>query len=670
VEGVRIQCVVAVCLASSCAATLLIAAPAGPNQDSDIPRLISETAQYESGQSMQSLRRLEELIRQSAADPGLRRQIETGLAQLLLSRATPEAKQFACQQLATIGTEASLPALSELLKKEDGVSLACQVLGTHPSTRANDVLRQGLDELRTPARAQIISTLGERQDTGSVEKLVALTNDPDISVATAAVGALGKIAGPPARQAIASLRKNSKPELAGTVVEASMNAAEKLSAAGDRQAAASIYQDLLAPQQPANVRRGAFESLLQLDEDAGEQRILEALRGSDPVLVPVAIAGVRVLRSERASEKFAQTLPKLAPQEQAWLIETLAGRPDPVSQAAVQNSLRSTNLTVRLAAIEGIGKAGGPSSVAPLVEALVNAKEPRERSAIEKALSGAGGGAEMDQALIEAFGRGPVAVQERLIPVLTRRGGRAAIPALLSAADREQTASAAFQALAVLANSKDLPLLLDKLINLSIASARTDAEAAVGHALLAIDDHKERSQKICEALASAQSIPARCSLVRLLPICANAQALEVVQLSLEDRDSEVRDAATRSLADWPNVNAWPKLLELYRHPSKEPYRVLALNALVRLAEEENARPTPTVIVRYRALLESARGPADKKLILGALASLVYPDALSLVQPMVTDPEVRAEAELAVQRIREGLRKQNAESGKEPSAPSK
>jgi HEAT repeat protein len=667
---VRIQNVVAVWFALSCAHFLLTAAPAGPSLDNGIPQLIAETARYESGQSMQPLRRLEELIRQSAADPGLRRQIETGLTQLLLDRATPEAKQFACQQLATIGTEASLPALDELLKREDGVSLACQVLGTHPSPGASDVLRRALVELRSPARAQIISTLGDRQDTGAVDAITKLVNDPDITVATAAVGALGKIATPSAREAIAALRKKSKPELAAPVVEASMNAAEKLSAAGERQAAASIYQDLLSPQQPANVRRGAFEALLQLDEDAGEERILETLRGSDPVLIPVAIAGVRVLRSASASEKFAQALPTLAPQEQVWLIETLATRRDPVSQAAVRNSLCSSNLTVRLAAIEGIGKAGGPSNVEPLVDTLASAKEPQERSAIEKALINASGGAETDRAIVAAFEKSSTTAQSSLISVLAKRGSRLAIPLLLSAADREPTASAAFQALAVLARSEDLPQLLEKMLNLRVPSARAEAEAAVSQALLATPDQSERSKAICAALATAQDSPSRCSLLRVLPVCGNAQALESLQADLGSADPEVRDAAIRSLGEWPDASAWPNLLEVYRHPPRESYRVLALNALIRLADEENAKPSPLLMTRYRALLENARGPEDQKLILGALGGLAHLDALALVQPMISDPEVHAEAELAARKIREGLAKQNVEPSKKASSPAK
>lgn len=61
---------------------------------------------------------------------------------------------------------------------------------------------------------------------------------------------------------------------------------------------------------------------------------------------------------------------------------------------------------------------------------------------------------------------------------------------------------------------------------------------------------------------------------------------------------------------------------------------------------------------YRALIAGARGAADLKLILGALGGYGQPEALALALPLLSNPEVRPEAIMAVRRIAEATKAQN------------
>ncbi len=635
------------------AAFLTAAEPTLPPPD--LPQLLAAVAAYEPGQSLAPLRRIEDLARQSAANPELRKQLEAGLGQLLTSKATPDARRFACEQLAVVGSDASLPALAELLKNEETVGLACVALRPNPSPKASAIVRDALPRLRGDARVQLINLLGDRRDPESVNLMTELANDPDAAAAEAAIAALGNIANAPACQAIAALRRNGQPAQARAIVEAALRAAETIAAAGDRKSATAIYEDLLDASQPNNVRRGALEALLRLDEDGGEQRILKLLRGSDAVLKPVAIAGIRSLPSPDASEKFARELPRLQPPEQAWLLESLAGRDDAAARAALIAALAAENPEVRLAAIEIVGKHGNAASVPALSQALAAAKRPAERAAAEKALAGLRGGKATDAAIIAELKRATPEAKRSLIAILARRDSRAAVPVLLEETSNRAMAKPVFQALGQLAAAEDVPVLLGKLLDLKIPSAREAAADALGRALAKVEDSDRRSEFVLQAISRKTDTDTRCSLMGLLPICGGPQALAALQAARKNQDAAIRDAALRALADWPDASAWDTLAESYRQPESESYRVLALGALVRLAGEENARADAKLIERYRQLLAGARSDDDRKLILSALSGAAHPEALPLALPLVSNAAVRAEAELAVKKISEAVK---------------
>jgi HEAT repeat protein len=626
----------------------------------DLGLLLNSVAGYQSGQSMQAIRQIEALVRQSAPDQQLRERLELGLVSLLSTNATAEGRQFATQQLITIVSDKSLPILAKLLNQEDTVALACQVLANHPSPQASSILRDALGKTPSGSLVPIISTLGERRDEAAVPLLIRLSADTNASIAAAAVLALGNIGSAPARDAITQLRHDRPAHIAAALVEASMQAAEKLAAAGDKMAAQDIYEDLLQPAEPDNVRRGSFHALLELDEDGGEERILKTLRTGDALLKPVAISRVRSLRSAEASQKFGRALATLPPQEQVWLLEILAERQDNASQAAVRTSLGSTNAQVRFATIAVLGKGAGSEAVGPLTKALERAITPREQAAIERALSSLRG-EDLEQALTETLSAAPEPSQNILIKVLARRGSRASVSALQTLAKKPATAEAAFQALGALAEPDDLPTLLNLLLTLAVPAARSDAENAVARCLAKVPDPEKRADALSPTLATATDMETRSSLLRLLPTCAAPRALEALRQSLSDPSPAIRETAVRAFSDWPDMGAWEPLLRLYTQSTSASVAALSWNGLVRLAEEQNERPDSALIRRYSELINKARTGDDTRRVLGALSGAAHPDSLQLAVSLLSRPAVRAEAELAVKRLADQLKAEHPEA---------
>jgi hypothetical protein len=384
------------------------------------------------------------------------------------------------------------------------------------------------------------------------------------------------------------------------------------------------------------------------------------LRSQDSVLKPIAIGAVSSLKSKGASAKFARELAALAPSEQVLLIDALAARRDAAARTAILSSLAGGDSSVRLAAINAVGRLEDAGAVPALARTLEGAKTAEERAALERAFASLRGAEATDHALVAELARASQTAKPTLMAALARRGNRVAVPALLAEAGSPNaaTAKAAFVALGKVAAQPDLAACLDRLAGLRAAEIRPDAEAALGPALLQVEDTSRRGGMVLAALGRASGPEARGSLVRLLPLCPEPGAFAALKSACGDVDPRVRETALRALTTWPDSLAWASLVELLRQPPSDAHRALAFRALVRLAGEENAHPSATLFERYRDLLGNAKNDDDRKLVLGALGGAAHPDALGLALPLLDHAGVRAEAQAAVKRIAESIKDQH------------
>ena len=619
--------------------------------------------QYESGGPVAALRHYEQEAAKAVNDPAARQQIESELAHMLTDQATFEAKRFVCTQLAIIGTAASVPATAKLLDRDDTVGIACLALATNPSAEAGQVLREALGRLKGEALAQVINTLGNRRDREAVSALLEFTRSEEPGAAGAAYLALGKIGTQPARTALAQARQRNDPAVADAVAAGSFLFAERLVAQNRRPGAIRIYDQLLASNQPGQVRRGAFEALLRLDEDGGLQRAIDALTGTEDLFKPSAISAVTDMKNPQASGSFATVLPKLEPNLQALLLDALAGRGDAEARNAVAAQIESPHALVRSAAISNLGRIGTASDVPLLVQAAQAAKEPSELKLIESALAGLQGGAAVDQALIAQLRNRMAGPKTPFLAALVRRANPPSLPVFLAEAEgtSPEMVKLAFQGLTRVGTAADLPAILKALGSLKAESVRAEAVEATSQLLSRVGTPTENAAAIREAIEAAPGLAGMQTFLPLLAVCPDAEGLALVAKASADADASVRDLGLRTLADWPDPSAWGPLSDSYAKAASETERVLVLRGLTRLLGEQNAHPSPEVVGRYRTLLAGAKSDTDRKLILGAIAGCHHPDALDLAVEQLGQPGVRAEARLAITKIAEAIKARHPEA---------
>jgi HEAT repeat protein len=621
---------------------------------------LAKAAQYQSGDSMDALRQIETFVQQSMGDSAGLAAIENYLDNFIASPASIEAKRFVCGQLAVIGTDSSLDAIASLLKTNDTVGIACLALASHPSVKAGEILRKALPASTGTARLQIISTLGDLQDTASVPSLRDLANDSDHAVAEAAVVALGKIPGDDAINALYSIRKSAQDFLAPAVQEAFLRKAAQIAAAGQTDAAKALYEGLLGTSYPLHVRRGALSALFRLDNDGGQQRILTTLKGSNPQLIPIAIAAVHAVTNAEASDAFANELPKLNPDDQVLMIQALAQRGDLPSLRAVGRQIASTEPGPRLAAITEMGQYGDSSLLPLLTSALTHPASPQERLALEQAVASLPGGDTATRSIVEELRKAINSAKPTLISALARRRSHLAVPVLLeeSSSTNAVIARAAFQGLEKTAAPENLTAVINALVQLQADEARPAAENAVMQILQKTPDAAKRTEAVCAVLNTNTVTSTRCSLIRLLPVCGDQAAFTALQKVSQDAQLWIRNTAIEAIAAWPDSTAWNALVDFYQKPSDESQRTLALRGLVRLIGEENAHPAPALFDHYRLILAGVRTDDERKLVLSALTVAAQPEALQIALPLLDIPGVRAEASLAVKKIANDIKAQH------------
>jgi HEAT repeat protein len=250
--------------------------------------------------------------------------------------------------------------------------------------------------------------------------------------------------------------------------------------------------------------------------------------------------------------------------------------------------------------------------------------------------------------------------------VITKRGDRSAIPVLFEEAQGTNAAvvKAAFQALGKLATETNVPALLTALVSLQTPQARTEAEAALVQILSTTAQPTAHASALGLAFDTAKDNETRRSLLQLFPYAPTDQTFSRLIAVTDDAQSPLQDAAIRSLAEWPNMMAWGYLMPIYRQSENAAHRVLALRALVRLAAENNSRPNHGLIQNYRQLLDRAKKDEDRKMILSALSAVEHPEALKLVLPLLDNPQIRAEVELAVKKMANALKTEHPQAAQE------
>jgi len=643
------------CSAVALAAVLTLLVPAAgaaqaPSKG-DIDQAVAALADYKAGQDPAPVRRIGGLLQGMHGKAALKRHMEEKLIGLLAGDAGHEAKLQACQVLARIGTETSIPTLEKMLGDPKTTHIACWALEPNPSAEALAALRRSLPKAKGDAAVTLCNALGQRRDETAVPLLQKRIGDPSEPVAEAALAAIGKVATPKAADVLAKARQSVRKALRGPAVDAYLQCANRLADAGRTNRAVGMFEAVLDDDVARRYHRGALVALMRHGGGKAFPHVLAAIRSQDEMMRGTAIANVPVLQGKGVVERLAEELPKQSGRVQVLLIRALADRGGADARKVIADAVTAEAPETRTAAVKALAEIGDASSVPLLVTAAGEGKTKEEReAALTSLLRIQGEGA--DEATVSAMKQARPALRADLIEALHGRGAKSAVPALLeeTVGESGEVVSAALKALGHLAGPDRLPALVKRLVDLKIETARPAAERAVIKVARKAEAPSAGSRPVLAALNQAKDVAVRISLIRVLGRIGGKEALAAVTDALDAEAETVRDAAVRALGSWPDASAVPALVGLAKKAEDRTHRVVALRGAARLLATGAGVPSEDTLQAYRDLLALSARPEDKKRVLAGLAEVPHPQALRMAVDCLDEKAVRAEAAVAAVKI--------------------
>jgi HEAT repeat protein len=636
------------------------ASPAAEPAGIDLDAALRVVAHYSYGGERKGLHDLQQLVlyAHSLADndpQGFRGVLADRMAALLTSPdSAPAAKVFVCGLLADIATERQAAALSGLLTNQPLVAAAAlRALQRVPGSTVDRTLRDALGALEGDLKIGVVVALGARRDRAATEPLIALLTGTDQALAGVAADALGQIGGDAAVQALQQALARTKGRLRTEVAAACLACAERMLAQGQNPAAAALYMQLSGAAETQPVRLAAWRGLVRANPEQGLSAVCAALTGGDPALQSMALHLVPEVSGTGATEQLAKCVGAVSGPVQARLLGALAARGDAAARGVVQAALSSQDPAVRLAAINALGILGDEACVKTLAERARAGGAAAEREAARNSLVHLRG-PRINAVLTDLLSQEDPGQQAELIRILEDRDAVSSLAALENAAEAPdgRVRKEAWKGLGALARSGDMPALLERLVRVR-DEEQDDAEKALGAVLGKPDRSGLRAA--LQKLESVETPRARASLIRLVGAVGDDTALPALRKAIQSSDAGVRDAAVRGLAAWPSPTPFEDLVALARTAGEPAHRVLALRAAIRLSSKVEGRTPEQMTGLVTELMQLAGVTAERKAVLAALGACRTLSGLRLAQDYLADPELAAEAGLAVTEIASALR---------------
>ncbi len=626
-------------------------AGAEPTADPALDKAFQKIMALEPGQDLQQFRPIDHAIGAAQHDEATRADIEARLIQVLRGEATELAKDYACRQLVTVGGEAAIAALGELVPNARMSHMARVALEGIGGPEAAGVLRELLDVTVGLQQMGVVISLGRMADAKAATQIAALLDNAERPLADACLTALGQIGTVPAARALHDhVGGTESPSPAA--IDALLAAAASLSQAGHYELAAELCGGLLGSES-RRVREGAFRGWIAAQPDQSLAIVIAALAGDQEWKRVVAADWIADLREPAELQQIAAALEDLPPEGQVAALVSLTPRSDPAIRQAALSLIGSANVDVAVAALETLILSGTADDVPTLMGIVIDGQDTRTRQAAFETIRrmpADGVDRAVKQRMDQTGNPHPLMVQlavARRAPML--------VPALLDAASAPHMVSRleAWQGLEILAQGQHAASLVDLLLKTAPGPEREAADRAVWLTCLRIEDPDQRSAPLLAALEEGDQNAA----VVLLPTLArigDPAALPAVRRAMGSDQRQVRDAGHRALANWPDPIVVDELLQIAKTSEVDTYRIWALRAFARLIVMPDDRSAEETFRMLRDAMPLAQRVEDKRLFLSRLSAVRVPEALDLLMTYVGDPELEAAAVPAIFTLAKGL----------------
>jgi HEAT repeat protein len=432
--------------------------------------------------------------------------------------------------------------------------------------------------------------------------------------------------------------------------QALAEAAGRLATKGQKKAAEAICVRLLKKDLPAPIKGGALVTLARVAPAEAKPLIQETLAGSNSRLQTAAISAARIAFGKSTSATLAEWYPKLNPATRLLVLREL----DSSAEKLVLGAVADADESVRLVALETLGRIGGAASMPVLLKSAADSPAPIQRIANASLTRISGPGA--DAALQKLAGSGDPGLRAAAIRAMGDRTQVAAVATLLKyAADTNRIVSgAACVSLGKLGGETEV----EPVAKLAMSGSVPEADAALGSILSRIENKDAAATKLATMSQKADNSQVAV-LFGAMATLGGRTAMQAVLEKTSSADDGVKDAAIRALANWPDFAAVKPLLEIgAKSETSKVHQVLALRGVARLARSSEQEAPANRIAAAQMVLKAAQRDEEKKEAIATLGAIVSPEAVAALAPLLADSAMKAEAAQAGINLAQSLRRGN------------
>jgi HEAT repeat protein len=575
-------------------------------------------------------------------------------------------------QIQRIGKGESVPALTKLLSNEDKHlrDYARRALEKNPDPSASDVLLKELGSATETAwKIGLINSLGERKAEPAVPTIIKALNDSDPKVAGAAVTALILTANQAGIQALSDILKNPASPIYVKAAQGLIDIAQEKAANRQTADAGKIFDSVYentsksnsAALNTAGVRVAAINGIINCNPDKGATLIAEFIKDDNPKIRSAAVTGARQSSSDAPAQALYKILAQLKPDTQVQVLGLIGDRKDLSAANYAKEMLDSQNEQVRLASISAMSKLGDVSSAEALFDIAVNG------SGNDKAAAHLGlvqmSGTNVEVLINSNTVSGDVPARVEAISLTGERHMSGSAKALLgfAADDNEQISSAAFKALAEVADASSIPTLVSLISNAKSASARNTGVSTLKSILTNADDKDDAADVVIDQI-NKSSGQVKTSLLTSLNALGGPKALAIVTEAAKSSDQAYKDAAVRTLCDWPDYEATKPLLEIASNSSSSlAHHVLAIRGILRLVDESSTVPAEDKANLCLTTYDIARRNEEKGQIISAMGALPTSQVSEKLLEIAQGNNLKAEAAMAALQLAGNMLRTNAQA---------
>jgi HEAT repeat protein len=400
----------------------------------------------------------------------------------------------------------------------------------------------------------------------------------------------------------------------------------------------------LATKSEKRVRLEAIRAFPQIGHASAVPVLAELLTDADSDISKAAQEALAALPSAKADAAVMAMLNSSDTDRQLKALEMIERRRMTKVSSALLKATRDDDESVRTASIRVLGDLAGEVRFPVLVELLINAGSSSEIRAAERALSAtctreakpSAGKVTIRRAVYGAIDEGGSADVTRKVAKIVAAGSLSVTASNGNFGDP----------------APGIPKQL--LVEYTVAGVAHTMTVKEGKTLtLAAGATPEAFiDQLCSALTKAPT-PQKLALLRILRVAQGPKALDAIRATTKDSNTEISSEAISVLCGWPTADALPDVLKLTRTATDRRVRILALRGTIRLIPLQDIT-VQKKLAAFKEILPRIKRNEEKKLLLGALASVPAAEALSMAMAHLDNPATKNEASFAAVAISEKI----------------